>query len=602
MAITNYYGQYTGAGQTVVIIDTGATSQFENNNVIYQWDFADNDGDTYSTLHTHGGAVATVAQDVASSINIIHLKVFSDDSNGALVLTIEEALQWVVQNAEQHNITAVNMSLGSGNADSYNADGWLLDDEYQALDDMEIITTVAAGNSANQYPQDGINTLAADDSVIAVSATNYNNEFASFSQKHESLTDIAALGSFVPVGNSYFSGTSFAAPIVAGAAAIIQEMAVDLLGHKITDEQFLEIIQTTADVIDPESYQQPSIPSVPWSPWGNWGDWLTGMTQPQSDYHWLLPTVDPGDNIESAQAIPISALFLYDKVLISQSLATSSPSDIDDYYSFTLDNDATVSIDLMNLQGDVDLILKDALGNIIEYKWDWGNVNLNITAALDAGVTYYIGTHSYDKQATNYDLSIDFNGGLNIGTPAPDEPDNNPDDNHIIPDADPGESITEAYELDPATNQVVIEESLGSSDDKDFYAFTLDNSAEVSFSLTDLDADVDLILKNSQGRTIVHEWKWGNQDLDITELLEAGETYYIVTDSWDRQDTDYTLSINFNGGYDIDENAPAPEDPTNPDPEDPINPAPSTPPGYGGINIANAVDYFQDNYQDYAVV
>lgn len=109
--------------------------------------------------------------------------------------------------------------------------------------------------------------------------------------------------------------------------------------------------------------------------------------------------------------------------------------------------------------------------------------------------------------------------------------------------------------------------------------------------------------QNSQGRTIIHEWKWGNQDLDITELLEAGETYYIVTDSWDRQNTDYTLSINFNGGYDVDESTPTPEDPENPEnPEDPTTPDPSTPPGYAGINIANAVNYFQDNYEDYAVV
>ena len=114
--------------------------------------------------------------------------------------------------------------------------------------------------------------------------------------------------------------------------------------------------------------------------------------------------------------------------------------------------------------------------------------------------------------------------------------------------------------------------------------------------MTDLDADVDLILKNSQGSTIVHEWKWGNQDLDINELLEAVETYYIVTDSWYRQDTDYTLSINFNGGYNIDKSTPTPT------PENPTTPNPSTPPGYAGINIANAVDYFQDNYQDYAVV
>ena len=110
----------------------------------------------------------------------------------------------------------------------------------------------------------------------------------------------------------------------------------------------------------------------------------------------------------------------------------------------------------------------------------------------------------------------------------------------------------------------------------------------MSFSLTDLDGDVDLILKSSTGRTLTYEWKLGSQDLNITELLEANETYYIVTDSWDRQDTDYTLSINFNGGYDTD--------------EDPVNPDPSTPPGYAGINIQNAVNYFEDNYQDYAVV
>lgn len=599
MAVTNYHGQYTGAGQTVVIIDTGATSQFINNNVIYQWDFADNDDNTYSTQHTHGGAVATVAQDVASDINIIHLKVFSDDSDGASVFTIETALQWVAKNADVYDITAVNMSVGFNNLDTYNYNGWLLDEEYQALDDMEIITTVAAGNGAAQYSQDGVNYLAADDSVIAVSATDTNNEFASFSQRHEDLTDIAALGSFVPVGNRYFSGTSFAAPIIAGAAAIIQEMAVDLLGHKITDEQFLELIQSTADVIDPASYQQPSTPSLLWSPSGNWGGgWLGGPNQPVDTLNGsevITPITDPGGSIDNAYKI--APQVLNHVTVFNQSLVTTSATDFKDYFAFTLDNDATVSINLTNLQADVDLVLYDSGGRIIESKWEWGNVDLNITADLNAGQTYYIGVVSFDKQATDYGLTIDFNGGINIGPPVvPDEQNSNPDVDHINPDADPGERITEAYELDPAANQVVITESLGPTDDKDYYAFTLDNTAEVSFSLTDLVGDVDLILKSSTGHTLTYKWKPGNQDLNITELLEANETYYIVTDSWDRQNTDYTLSINFNGGYDIDEDAPAPA------PEDPANPDPSRPPGYAGINIANAVDYFQENHQDYAVV
>lgn len=93
MSTSNYNGNYNGNGMSVVIIDSGASAQFANSNVVYSYDFADNDTNTYSREHHHGGAVASVAQSVAGGINIIHLKVFSDGSDAAYQSDIEEGLQ-----------------------------------------------------------------------------------------------------------------------------------------------------------------------------------------------------------------------------------------------------------------------------------------------------------------------------------------------------------------------------------------------------------------------------------------------------------------------------------------------------------------------------
>ena len=147
MSASNYNGVYDGSGMTVVIIDTGASKHVSNDNVVYSYDFADNDNDAYNPSYYHGGAVAQVAQDVASGINIIHLKVFGDNQGDlASIYDVEAALQWVIENSEQYNIASVNMSLGYGNVTSYTDN--IYTDEYQKLDDLDIITTVAAGNLA----------------------------------------------------------------------------------------------------------------------------------------------------------------------------------------------------------------------------------------------------------------------------------------------------------------------------------------------------------------------------------------------------------------------------------------------------------------------
>ncbi len=574
--VTNYDGDYTGNGLSIVTIDTGSSDYYLNDNVIFSYDFADDDNDVSSANHDHGGAVASVAQDVASGVNIIHLKVFSDNSDSAYLSDIEEALQWVTQNSEEYNIAAVNMSLGAGNVSSNIGDDWQLADEYQTLDDLDIITTVAAGNNAQGYDQDGISYLAASDSVIAVSAVDSNNEFTYFTQKHSDLTDISALGQAVPVDDNFLSGTSFSAPIIAGAAAIIQEIALDLLGHKITDEQFLDLIQITADVIDPASYSDSGANAY------NSYD-SAQFNQANSEIHYVTPDTDPGAYIYTAYNLQPNS----NQVIIDDSLGWY---DDKDFYSFTMDYTAQVSFSLTDLDGDVDLILKDANGKTLIHEWAVGNVDLSMTAVLEAGQTYYIVADSWDHKSTDYTLSIDFNNGMDIDNPdtpddgsdddgSNDEPDT-PEIDYVSPDTDPGGNVNKAYKLNPNSNQVVITDSLGFYDGKDFYSFTLDNTALVSFSLTGLDGDVDLILKDANGKTLIHDWAWGNVDLEFSASLQAGQTYHIVADSWDHLATDYTLTIDFNGGIDID-NPDSPDDggdePTTPDPDVPDD-DPDTPP------------------------
>ena len=50
---------------------------------------------------------------VAPGVNIVALRV-TDSTNTASLTSIANALQWVINNHAQYNITAVNMSLSDG--------------------------------------------------------------------------------------------------------------------------------------------------------------------------------------------------------------------------------------------------------------------------------------------------------------------------------------------------------------------------------------------------------------------------------------------------------------------------------------------------------
>ena len=85
---------YTGKGHTVVVVDSGAGTNYHESSVIYDHDFTDGDDDGRDPrIFSHGARVADVVTDTAVDARIIHLKVFEDFASGGKLADVEAALQ-----------------------------------------------------------------------------------------------------------------------------------------------------------------------------------------------------------------------------------------------------------------------------------------------------------------------------------------------------------------------------------------------------------------------------------------------------------------------------------------------------------------------------
>jgi len=220
----------TGKGVNVAILDTGMIYNhsdlinnykggynFYNNsyhNNSDPWD--DNCQTEAKTCHgTHvAGIVAADKNDigvigVAPDANLYAVKVLHASGSGETSKIIA-GLQWAVDN----HMNIASMSFGG-------SDSQALHDAVINAYDAGVLLIASAGNNYGgsvTYP------AAYTDSVIAVSATDPSNQIATFSSIGPEV-EIASPGSniysTVEGGYDYRSGTSMAAPHVAGVAALI---------------------------------------------------------------------------------------------------------------------------------------------------------------------------------------------------------------------------------------------------------------------------------------------------------------------------------------------------------------------------------------------
>lgn len=214
----NYDQSYTapgnqGAGVNVYVLDTGVSPHPEFGDRLKPgYDAADDDNDP-SDCHGHGthvaGTVAGTKYGVAPKANIIPVKVTDCNASGAPG-TLKRATDWILNNLQQPAV--VNLSLAFTSQEAA--------DQAQRLVDAGLTVIAASGNSR----QDACDSkLGANREIVTVSAVDRFNTRGAYSA-WGTCVDLFAPGSEIPSANyeggfMFDTGTSMAAPHVAGAAA-----------------------------------------------------------------------------------------------------------------------------------------------------------------------------------------------------------------------------------------------------------------------------------------------------------------------------------------------------------------------------------------------
>ncbi len=211
----------SAAGVTVAIIDTGVdcTHPDLTGACIAGYDFVNDDREAADD-QGHGTHVAGIA--AATGLNgvggigvgwgawLMPLKVIDETGVGSYT-DMARALVW----ATDHGADVINLSIGGP------ADTKTIQDAVSYARSHGVVVVAAAGNAGSsnrQFP-------AAHEGVIAVAATNRRDERASFSN-HGAYIDLSAPGvrvlSTFEGGYAEMSGTSMAAPVVSGVAALLR--------------------------------------------------------------------------------------------------------------------------------------------------------------------------------------------------------------------------------------------------------------------------------------------------------------------------------------------------------------------------------------------
>ncbi|MFY0601834.1 MAG: S8 family serine peptidase [Cyclobacteriaceae bacterium] len=208
------------------------------------YDFGDENNNPQSTNSYHGNRVAGIAgaatnngigiAGVAYDCSISGLKVFPDGETQAFA-----AYEGIVYAAD-NDYDVINLSWGSTNTFGQFRQDVI---DYAVLE-KDLVIVAAGGNSGldeDFFP-------ASYNHILSVGWTNANDEKAA-SSTYSYFIDLMAPGVSITStnsNNSYSSssGSSFAAPIVAGAAALARDVYPDY-----SAQQIMEVIRVTTDNI-----------------------------------------------------------------------------------------------------------------------------------------------------------------------------------------------------------------------------------------------------------------------------------------------------------------------------------------------------------------
>ncbi|MEW2066464.1 S8 family peptidase [Streptomyces sp. NPDC007346] len=212
------YPDSAGGNTTIFVLDTGVriTHQDLAGRAVNGWDFVDNDA-VAQDGNGHGTHVATTAAGtrygVAKKARIVAVRVLNNSGSGTTAGVIA-GVDWITANRTSSSVA--NVSLGGGVSTT-------LDSAVRRSIAAGVTYSIAAGNSnapASNYSPARVET------ALTVGATTRTDARASYSN-YGPLVNLFAPGSDITAGwatsdtATYTgNGTSFAAPHVAGAAAV----------------------------------------------------------------------------------------------------------------------------------------------------------------------------------------------------------------------------------------------------------------------------------------------------------------------------------------------------------------------------------------------
>jgi serine protease AprX len=271
--------QYTGKGVTVAIIDTGVSPHMDlvypKNRILGFKDFINDKSSPYDD-NGHGTHCAGILagsgisskgryKGIAPDAGILSVKVLDDNGNGK-TSDILSAVQWIIDKREVYKTKIVNFSLGA--IAQYRERRVPLVRAANRAIDNNMIVIAAVGNSGPM--RNTILSPATSRYVISVGALNenrtsedFNYNVATFSSRGPTMdrvkkpdliapgVEIMSLSNTNINGYTTLSGTSMAAPMVSGAAAL-------LLNHNpnYTHFDIKRILLNSCSKIKAPSYDQ----------------------------------------------------------------------------------------------------------------------------------------------------------------------------------------------------------------------------------------------------------------------------------------------------------------------------------------------------------